>query len=451
MEQQIVSCGRALGLKPSAPEAHGLEVRLLATTLLRMCLERRLPVEDAVSGSDKASSLPPRDRALLSTLLLTSFRHRGEVEAILAKLLDKPLPRKSGSARDILVLGVTQLLFLDMPPHAVIDLAVRSAKADRNALHFSGLVNAVLRKAALMGPEFRMSLDAVRLNTPDWLWNRWTRAYGEDTTRSIALANADRPGLDLSFKDDSASWLELLEGVCLPNGQLRLPVAHVPVPELAGFAEGAWWVQDVASSIPARLFGDLNGKRILDLCAAPGGKTLQLASLGAEVTAVDISEQRLRRLTQNLARTGLAAEIRTLDMFDPGLEDCGWDGVLLDAPCSATGTIRRHPELPYLKDESQVLELAGQQRRMLRRAAELVKPGGMLVYCSCSLEPEEGESQIRSFLRRDERFEIVPAAGSVGPEESLTAEGWIRTLPSMRFGSAQGMDGFFAAGLRRQV
>ena len=178
---------------------------------------------------------------------------------------------------------------------------------------------------------------------------------------------------------------------------------------------------------------------------------MQLASLGAYVTAVDVSEQRLRRLTQNLTRTGLEAQILKLDMFDPSLEDSSWDGVLLDAPCSATGTIRRHPELPYLKNERQVLELAGQQRRMLRRAADLVKPGGMLVYCSCSLEPEEGESQIRSFMRRDERFETVSADRLASPDEALAAEGWVRTLPFMRFGSVQGLDGFFAAGLRRQA
>ena len=237
----------------STPEAHGLEVRLLAAALLRMCLDRRLTVEDAINGSDRASSLPLRDRALLSSLLLTSFRHRGEIDAILGTLLGKPLPRKSGLARDILVLGVAQLSFLGMAPHAVIDLAVRCAKADRNALHFSGLINAVLRKASLLRLEAHTSLDAARLNTPDWLWNRWAKTYGEDVARRIAIANSERPGLDLSFRGDPVPWIERLQGVCLPNGQLRLPMGHSPIPELAGFAEGAWWVQDAASTMPASL------------------------------------------------------------------------------------------------------------------------------------------------------------------------------------------------------
>lgn len=389
----------------------------------------------------------PRDRALLSTLLLTVFRHRGEIDAILARLLDRPLPRKSGATREILVLGVAQLLFLGMAPHAVIDLAVRSAKADRNALHFSGLVNAVLRKVAGGGQGLREGLDPPRLNTPDWLWSRWVKAYGEPGARAIAAAHGERPGVDLSFTSDAARWTDLLGGVPLPNGQIRLAPGHPPVPELPGFAEGAWWVQDAAATIPVRLLGDVRGKTVLDLCAAPGGKTLQLAACGADVTALDLSETRLRRVAENLRRTGLEAETVTQDVFSVDLSG-GWDSVLLDAPCSATGTIRRHPELPYLKDEAQVRELAGLQRRMLRKAAQLVKPGGMLVYCTCSLEPEEGEIRIRAFLKDMPEFQLVPAEGDWLPEGSIQPEGWVRTLPSMRYGTSSGMDGFFAAAMR---
>lgn len=428
----------------------GLEVRRLAPQLLRSAIDRRLTVEEVIAGNPDAQALEPRDRALLSTLLLTAFRHKGEIDAILARLVDRPLPRKSGTAREILVLGVTQLVFLGMAPHAVIDLAVRSAKADRNALHFAGLVNAVLRKVASGGAALRDGLDAARLNTPDWLWSRWVKAYGEDVARGIAQSHGERPGLDISFKSDAGSWAEALGGGLLPNGQLRLPPGHAPVPELAGFAQGAWWIQDAAATLPVRLLGEVGGKAVLDLCAAPGGKTLQLAAAGAVVTALDLSEARLRRVGENLARTGLSATLLVQDVLSPGLTG-EWDAVLLDAPCSATGTIRRHPELPYLKEEAQLRELAGLQRRMLRKAAQLVKPGGTLVYCTCSLEPEEGETRVRGFLADNPGFEITPAQGSWLPEGAVTPEGWIRTLPSMQYGESAGMDGFFAAALRRRA
>lgn len=433
----------------TAQAAQGLAVRSLASRLLRSCVERRLTVEEAVAGDSTVRAMEPRDRAFLSTLLLTAFRHRGEIQAILARLVDRPLPRKSGAAHEILVLGVAQLLFLGMAPHAVIDLAVRSAKEDRNALHFSGLVNAVLRKVASGGATLREGLDAPRLNTPDWLWPRWVKAYGEDTTRAIASAHGERPGLDISFRTDALGWVERLGGELLPNGQLRLPAEHASVPELPGFDEGAWWVQDVAATFPATLLGDVAGKSVLDLCAAPGGKTLQLASMGARVTAVDVSEARLERLRANLARTGLDATILARDVTGPDL-DGSWDAVLLDAPCSATGTIRRHPELPWLKDDTVVKELAGLQRRMLRKAAALVGPGGTLVYCTCSLEAEEGEVRVRGFLADHPDYEIVPTVGGGLPEGAVRPEGWMRTLPSMQYGVARGMDGFFAVAMRRR-
>lgn len=434
----------------TSPAAQGLEVRHLAPQLLRTCLDRKVTVEDAISGSRDAQALEQRDRALLSSMLLTAFRHGGEIDAILARLVDRPLPRKSGTTRQILVLGVAQLLFLGMAPHAVIDLAVRSAKADRNALHFSGLVNAVLRKVANGGSALREGIDAARVNTPGWLWSRWAKAYGEDGARAIAMANGERPGLDISFKSDAASWASALGGELLPNGQLRLAPGHASVPELPGYHEGAWWIQDAAATIPARLLGDVQGRSVLDLCAAPGGKTLQLAASGAQVTAIDVSETRLRRVEENLRRTGLSARTLALDVFSADLTG-EWNGVLLDAPCSATGTIRRHPELPYLKDEAQIRELAGLQRRMLRRAAQLVKPGGMLVYCTCSLEPEEGETRVRGFLADMPDFQIMPARGEWLPEGSVMPEGWVRTLPSMRYGGWAGMDGFFAAAMRRSA
>ncbi|MFO1131735.1 MAG: transcription antitermination factor NusB [Hyphomicrobiales bacterium] len=431
------------------PVIQGLAVRQVAPHLLHRCAERRLTVEEAIASNAVAQEMESRDRAFLSTLLLTVFRHRGEIDAILGQLLDRPLPRKSGPARDILVLGVAQLLFLGLAPHAVIDLAVRAAKADRSALHFSGLINAVLRKVASGGTELLVGLDAPRLNTPDWLWVRWTKTYGDETARAIATAHGERPGLDISFRTSARAWADRLGGELLPNAQLRLPAGHGSVPDLAGFADGEWWIQDAAATFPARLLGDVVGKTVLDLCAAPGGKTLQLASMGARVTAVDVSDMRLGRLRENLSRTGLSAAVVAGDAMSLAL-DGDWDVVMLDAPCSATGTIRRHPELPWLKDEAVVKELAGLQRRLLRKAATLVRPGGTLVYCTCSLEPEEGEMRVRGFLADTPGYEIIPAAGDWLPEGAVRPEGWLRTLPSMRYGSSQGMDGFFAVAMRRR-
>ncbi len=428
----------------------GLDVRGVAAERLRACLDQRLTVEDALQASPQANQLDGRDRAFVAALLLTAFRHRGEIDAVLREFLDKPLPRKSALTRELLELGVAQLLFLQTPPHAVIDSAVRAAKADRNAQHFAGLVNAVLRKVVTAGPSLAAKLDAPRLNTPAWLWDRWSRNHGSLAAREIAFAHAVRPALDLSFRNDPAPWRELLNGVPLPNGQLRLPAGHVPVPELPGFSERAWWVQDAAATIPVRLMGELGGCKVLDLCAAPGGKTLQMAAMGAAVTAVDISEPRLARLRENLARIGLQADIRVADVLTARFQET-WDAVLLDAPCSATGTIRRHPELPWIRQESQIADLAELQRQMLPKAAALVGPGGLLVYCSCSLEPEEGEGQAKDFLARNPAFQIVPAALPDLPPGAIRPEGWVRTLPGMSYGGSTGMDGFFAVAMRREA
>lgn len=435
-------------MRPS-PVVEEPGVRALAARLLRQCLDRRITVEDAVEGDASAAMLPSRDRALLVNILLTAFRHQGEIEALLKDFLAKPLPRKSGAARDILALGIAQLLFLRMPPHAVIDESVRAAKADRNALHFSGLVNAVLRKAAGSGGDMLAGLDAALLNTPASLAARWTKTYGAEATRLIGLAHATRPPLDLSIKHEDGALQSLLGGEVLPNGQLRLPADHTSVPELPGYREGIWWVQDAAATIPAALLGDIQGLEIADLCAAPGGKTLQMAAKGARVTAVDISEARLGRLRANLARTGLQAEIRAEDVLSPGFSG-QWDAVLLDAPCSATGTIRRHPELPHIRQEDQLKELTRLQRQMLQKAAELVKPAGRLVYCTCSLEPEEGERQLQWFLGWRTDFAVLPATLSWLPAEALRADGSVRTLPFMALGESKGIDGFFSAVLQHK-
>lgn len=431
-----------------ASEAQGLEARLIAAGLIQRILLEHITIDDALEQEPRLKEMAQRDRSFVATLLLTTFRHRGEIEAILSRHLAKPLPRKSGPAALILWLAVTQLIFLDTPAHAAIDMAVRSARADRNAVHFSGLINAVLRKIAANGkpPE----LDAPRLNTPEWLWKRWVKSYGGETAHAIAAAHMEQPSLDVTVRADPETWAERLGGELLPTGQIRLSPNHTAVTELSGFEEGAWWIQDAAAALPVRLLGDLKSLKVLDLCAAPGGKTLQLCAGGAQVTAMDISSGRLQRVRENLQRTGFSAEVVESDVLDDDLAG-EYDAVLLDAPCSATGTIRRHPELPYLKDERQIRELVGLQARMLVKAATLVRPGGRLLYCTCSLEREEGEKRINSFLKDHADFSVIPAGITGLPPDALRPEGWIRLLPSMGIGNSRGMDGFFMSVMRRQA
>ncbi len=437
---------RSLGLS-LAEDASGLAVRKLAVEGLAQIFRQGLAFDDFL---DDQNALTPRDRAFLHALIFTALRHKGEIEAVIAAFMAKPLPRKSGMAQIILLLGAAQLLFLDTPAHAAIDLSVRLAKQDREALHFSGLINAVLRRIAAEGREVLSGLDGPRLNTPDWLWDSWAKAYGPQQAAAIATAHGAEPPLDVTAKSDAAGWAARLGGIALPTGSVRLARHSGAIEDLPGFAEGAWWIQDAAAAMPARLFGDLAGKTALDLCAAPGGKTLQLGAAGARVTAIDQSAQRLTRLRENLLRTGLEAEVIATDVlaFDPPEK---FDAVLLDAPCSATGTIRRHPDLPYVKSPGQIGEFAGLQRRLLDRAAQLVKPGGRLVYCTCSLEPGEGEDQIDRFLSANSAFSVVPISpGEAGIEGHFIAgAGMLRTLPFMPIGAATGLDGFFAARLMR--
>jgi 16S rRNA (cytosine967-C5)-methyltransferase len=343
----------------------------------------------------------------------------------------------------ILLLGTTQLLYLETPAHAAIDLAVTLAREDNEARHFASLINAVLRRLADAKPVGR-----PRLNAPDWLWRRWVNAYGESTAETIARAHVMEPALDLSVKSAPEDWARMLGASVMPTGTLRLSDRSGAIETLAGFAEGAWWVQDAAAALPVRFLGDVAGKTALDLCAAPGGKTAQLASRGASVTAVDQSASRMARMRQNLDRLELQAELHVADVLAfPA--DRLFDAVLLDAPCSATGTIRRHPELPFIKSEKQLAGLVELQQRLLAHSAKFVAPGGTLVFCTCSLEPEEGEEQVETFLERHSVFRRAPLTpvDVGGQTQFVTPRGDLRTLPSMNIGTDQGLDGFFACRL----
>ncbi len=430
-------------------QTFGLQARLLASHLLQAVLRNRQPFDEAFAASSAKtafSGLASRDRAFARAIAATALRRLGQIEDMLGRFLDRPLPVDAFETRFILIAAAAQLVFMDVAPHAAIGLAVEQAKGARTGRHFAGLVNAVLRrlnadKAAILAEQ-----EAGRLNTLDWLRRRWVSSYGEETANRIAAAHLEEPPLDLSVKEDAAGWAAPLSGLLLPWETVRLSVKG-RIEDIEGYDEGAWWVQDAAAALPALLFGDVRGLRVADLCAAPGGKTAQLAARGAQVTAVDISGPRLRRLRENLARLNLKAETVQANASEWTPPE-PFDAVLLDAPCSATGTIRRNPDIPYLKSETDITALAAVQARLLKHAPSLLKPGGQLVYATCSLEPEEGEDQIGALLAERGDIALAPIhSDALGvPPEAVTDRGMLRTLPF----HAGGMDGFFAARLTLQ-
>jgi 16S rRNA (cytosine967-C5)-methyltransferase len=337
-------------------------------------------------------------------------------------------------------------VFLETPAHAAVNETVALAAA-RGAERYKGLVNAVLRRLAAEGRGRAATQDAPRLNTPEWLWRAWSAAYGEETARRIAEAHLAEPPLDISLAGDRADWPARLDAEQLPTGSLRRRAGGL-VTELPGYAEGAWWIQDAAAALPARLFGDVRGCHVIDLCAAPGGKTAQLATAGAHVSAVEQSKPRVARLRENLARLELKADLVAADAaaWRPAAPA---DAVLLDAPCSATGTIRRHPDLPWRKSAKDLPALAAAQQRLLANAAAMVKPGGRLVYAVCSLQPEEGPVVVARFLDTQAHFALEPVAGEEipGAAEFIAADGTLRTLPC-HWAERGGLDGFYIARLR---
>jgi 16S rRNA (cytosine967-C5)-methyltransferase len=435
-----------------SPEAPGFAARRVAAEILEAVLRRRRPFDEQLEDAEpRLAALPERDRALTRALAASVLRRLGTLRHLLGELLERGPPADVPRVETALLLGAAQILFLDVPDHAAVDLSVRLVRADRRAARYAGLVNAVLRRIAREAAARLRDADTTALDTPSWLMTRWTRAYGTETARAIAQANGREAALDLTVKDDPAYWASLLGGRVLPSGTVRT-IAHGPVAQLPGFTEGAWWVQDAAAALPARLLGDVRGKSVADLCAAPGGKTAQLAQAGARVVAVDRTEARLARLRQNLARLKLAAETVAADatQWQGGL----FDAVLLDAPCSSTGTIRRHPDIPWLKREGDFGALTALQRSLIQHAIELVRPGGLLVYCTCSLEPEECEAIVNGLLESNPGLRRQPVASEdVGGLSGLiTTAGDLRTLPchlpdpTPQLG---GMDGFYAARLER--
>ncbi len=425
-----------------SPDAQGLAARAAALDLLTAALSRRAGLDEGLAHP-ALKALSPRDRAFARALVMATLRRLGPIDAALQARLQKPPPER---VVNVLRLGAAQLFVLQTPAHAAVGSTVDLAASDNATRPFKNLVNAVLRGLTREPPE----LSDPDLLAPTWLYARWRAAYGEAEARAIAAQIAEEPATDVTPKDPASveGLAPSLEAQILPGGTLRSGLKG-EVPAWPGFDEGQWWVQDASAAVPARLLGVEPGQTALDLCAAPGGKTLQLAAFGARTTAVDKSAGRVKRISENLARTGLSAEVVVADV-------AGWsdrrrfDAVLLDAPCSATGTFRRQPDVLWAAKPQDIASLAALQSRLLDAAGRRVKAGGVLVYCVCSLEPEEGQPQVDAFLARAPEFGLEPMAAGEGgaPEASLTPEGTLRILPHHREGGA---DGFFIARMRRKA
>ncbi|MCY6383222.1 RsmB/NOP family class I SAM-dependent RNA methyltransferase [Hoeflea prorocentri] len=445
----------------SRPKSHspdskpGLAARKAATRLLSTVVDKKTSLDgllDPAGGNPAFRALEPVDRSLVRAILLSALRHRCHIEAALSQMLDRPLPAGARALSHLLHVAAAQILYLDVPDRAAVDLAVEQAQSDPRNRRFAALVNAVLRRLAREKEKLLPRIVSSTRNAPAWFIERLSAAYG-DRVEAILAAHATEPPLDLTTKQDPEIWADRLGGIVLPTGSVRLPALKGPLTELPGFAEGQWWVQDAAASIPARLFGRIDGQRVADLCAAPGGKTAQLALAGAKVTAVDLSHNRLGRLRENLERLGLEAQCVQTNVLDWQPEE-PFDAVLLDAPCSSTGTVRRHPDIPWTKSLEDIEKLAALQERLLRHALTLVRSGGVVVFSNCSLDPLEGEAVVQRVLTSHPQAVRLPVKAQQwsGLEGMVTAAGDIRTTPDMLPDDnpqLSGMDGFFACVIAR--
>ena len=439
------------------PDVPGIVARIAAARLLAAIIDARTPLDgltDHEHGHPQFRALDMRDRGLVRAILATALRHRVTIGNLISRRLEEPLPANATLLTHILHVAAAQILFLDIPDRAAVDLAVTHAKTDTRTVRFSGLANGVLRTLARAKEAELEGMLATTNDAPDWFIERLTNAYGAEETKKILAAHQTEAPVDFSVKADAAKWAEQLGGIVLPTGSVRIERLAGPVAELPGFSEGAWWVQGAAAALPAKLFGDISGQRVADLCAAPGGKTAQLVLTGAKVTAVEASKNRLVRLAGNLERLDLDADKVNADVLTYNPKDL-FDAALLDAPCSSTGTVRRHPDVLWTKSLADIARLADVQRAQLDATVRLVKPGGRIVFSNCSLDPDEGETLVAGFLADHNgkvEFDPIRAGEVAGIENFVTAAGFLRTTPAgLNFSNPgiSGLDGFFAARFRR--
>lgn len=426
---------------------NGLQSRLVAYEILYDVLMRKTPLDQVLSRHQGLEQLDTRDKSFVRMLVGTALRRKGQLDDMIARVAEKELHPEA--IRLVLYVGITQILFMNVPHHAAVNTTVELAEAQKMSQQ-KGFLNAVLRRMTTEGQEWRKKQDATKMNIPQWLLQHWIEDYGLKGAAEIAQASLSEAHIDITVKnkEELKYWADELGGMVLPTGSVRLNSAG-NVTELSGFEDGQWWVQDASASLPAKILSDLQGKKVIDLCAAPGGKTAQLASQGARVIAVDRSAKRMERLKANMERLSFIDQV-TITVGDGGV----WqpsepvDAVLLDAPCSATGTLRRHPDVMHLKGNKDVNQLMGLQSRLLDNAAAMVKSGGMLIYCTCSLQKAEGELQVDVFLANHPEFQRQPIrADEVGGVDTIISEaGDLRILP-YHLAPYGGMDGFYVSRL----
>jgi len=434
----------------------GLAARERAHTVLHEVLDRGRPLDEVLATDKRFSRLNDRDRAFARNLVATTLRRLGQIDALIADCLDKPLPPSAAAARNALRIGICQILFLDTQTHAAVDTAVTLA-AKRGPEQFKGLVNAILRRIVRAGEAEILEAFPEVLNVPEWLWKSWFASFGEDTAMAIAARHVQTPPIDFTVRGDAADvdgWAARLGGERV--GQCSVRMAHAgDIAALEGFDDGVWWVQDASAALPAQVLlsavagSAVSGFRVADLCAAPGGKTAQLAAAGLDVTAVDVSGPRLGTLRENLIRLKMTADVVEADVLS-WKPSAPFDAILLDAPCSATGTIRRHPDIPHLKTAADVTHQTDLQRKFLDHAAEMLEPGGVIVYSVCSLQESEGPGQIEALLKRNEALQIDPIEPAEVPDfdACITPAGALRVTPA-HLADKGGADGFYIARLRK--
>ncbi len=435
--------------KTDTDSASDLVSRKIALEMLADILDRKNALDVILERNKDFADLPKRDRAFTRMLITTTLRRLGQIDDLINFAQDRPNTLKTPALHHILRIGVTQMFFMVVPDHASVDTCVRLTE-DAGFSKQKGFVNAVLRRLSRDGNERVTKQDASRLNTPDWLLKIWIDDYGLNTAGQIAQANMSEAALDITVKDknERAYFGNALSASELSTGTLRR-LQGGNVRELDGFEDGKWWVQDAAAAMPAMLLGDVAGKTVVDMCAAPGGKTLQLAAAGAHVIAIDRSAKRLKKLEENLVRLNLKehVHVETADSASWNPKEAV-DHILLDAPCSATGTMRRHPDTGYLKSEKDISGLGTIQERLLNHSADILAIGGTIVYCTCSLQKAEGENQIEQFLNTHPNFKRSPITSEeVGQyDELINKDGDLRILPFM-LSAAGGIDGFFVSRL----
>ena len=424
-----------------------LSSRRLAAFAVKEVVENRIALEQVLAGQPDYRALEARDRAFVRLIAATTFRRMGQIEAALKPFVKKKPPKLVYAA---LQTAAAQILFLGTPPHAAVGETVAMLKSRGSSKGFANMANAVLRRVAEQGPALSGALPP-KANIPGWIRGGWEREFGRHAGRKLAAQLMRDPVLDLSVKSDAAGWAEKLGGQVIGASTVRLDKIG-DVTALDGFKDGEWWAQDIAASLPAQILGDVKGKRVLDLCAAPGGKSMQLAAQGAIVTAVDKSEGRLGRVMQNLKRTKLSVDVHCADALEFEPKQADYDIVLLDAPCSATGTFRRHPDVLYNRSPKDVANLVRLQDKLLARAAHYVRPGGQLLYCTCSLQTEEGAPRITKFLQSLPDFRLIPilAISGLSLPETAFLGGYVRSIPYF-LDEKGGMDGFFIALLERKT